>query len=84
MRHVHIGSRSGQSTACKRHKWEHEAHSPTRSTFRDNAAEWRQRLLPTMMRKKPLVAFDELERVHDWRAKLLGRQQFAAVGDEDN
>jgi hypothetical protein len=33
------------------------------------------------MRKKPLLAFDELERVHDWCEKLLGRQQYA-VGDE--
>ena len=38
-------------------------------------------MLPTVMRKKPLLAFDELERAHDWLAKLLGRLQYA-VGDE--
>jgi hypothetical protein len=38
-------------------------------------------LLPTVMRKKPLLAFDELKRAHDLRAKLLGRLQYA-VGDE--
>jgi hypothetical protein len=38
-------------------------------------------LLPTVMRKKTLLAFDELERVHNWSEKLLGRQQYA-VGDE--
>ena len=38
-------------------------------------------MLPTVMRKKPLVAFDELERVHEVSAKLLGRLQYA-VGDE--
>jgi len=79
--HVHIGRRGGQSLARGRHTAEHEAHSPTRRTFRDNAAEGRQRLLPTVMRKKPLLALDELERAHDLRAKLLGRVQLA-VGDE--
>jgi hypothetical protein len=34
------------------------------------------------MRKKPLVAFDVLERAHDLRAKLLGRLQLAVGGDE--
>ena len=81
VRHVHIGRRSGQSLARERHAAEHEAHSPTRRTFRDNAAEGRQRLLPTVMRKKTLVAFDELERAHDCRAKLFGRLQLA-IGDE--
>ena len=38
-------------------------------------------MLPTAMRKKPLVAFEELKRKHDWCEKLLGRQQLAA-GDE--
>ena len=38
-------------------------------------------MLQTVLRKKPLVAFDELERAHNLRAKLLGRQQYA-VGDE--
>ncbi len=33
------------------------------------------------MRKKPLVAFDELERAHDVRAKPRGRLQYA-VGNE--
>jgi hypothetical protein len=79
--HVHIGRRGGKSLARERHIAEHEAHSPTRRTFRDNGAEGRQRLLPTVMRKKPLVAFDELERVHDASVKLLGRLQYA-VGDE--
>jgi hypothetical protein len=79
--HVHIGRRSGQSLARERHTGEHEAHSPTRRTFRDNAAEGRQRLLPMVMRKKPLLAFDELERVHDVSVKLLGRLQYA-VEDE--
>ena len=32
------------------------------------------------MRKKPLLAFDELEHAHDLRAKLLGRRQLAADG----
>jgi hypothetical protein len=50
--HVHTGRRGGQSTARERHTGEHEAHSSTRRTFRDNAAEGRQRLLPTVMRKK--------------------------------
>ena len=79
--HGHIGRRSGQSLARECHTAEHEAHSPARRTFPDNAAEGRQRLLPTVMRKKPLVAFDELERAHDVSAKLLGRLQYA-VGDE--
>ncbi len=35
------------------------------------------------MRKKPLLAFDELERALDLRAKLLGQQQFAVGGDDD-
>jgi hypothetical protein len=38
-------------------------------------------LLPTVMREKPLLAFDALERVRDTREKLLGRLQHAA-GDE--
>jgi hypothetical protein len=79
---VHIGRRSGQSLARERHTGEHEAHSPTRRTFRDIAAERQQRLLPTVMRKKPLRAFDELERAHDLRAKLIGRLQYT-VGDDD-
>jgi hypothetical protein len=79
--HVRIGRRSGQSLARERHAGEHEAHSPTRRTFRDNAAEGQQRLLPTVMRKIPLLEFDALERAHDLRAKLLGRLQLA-VGDE--
>ncbi len=38
------------------------------------------------MRKKPLLAFDELERALDLSAKLLGQPQLAAVGDrvDDN
>jgi hypothetical protein len=70
--HVHIGRCSGQSLARERRAGEHEAQSPTRRTFRDNAAEGRQLWLPTVMRKKTLLAFDELERLHDLRAKLLG------------
>ncbi len=38
-------------------------------------------MLPTVMRKKPILAFDEFELVHDWCEKLLRRQQYA-VGDE--
>ncbi len=38
-------------------------------------------VMPTVMRKKPLLAFDELERAHDWCEKLLGRLQYA-VADE--
>ena len=38
-------------------------------------------MLPTVMRKKPRFAFDELERALDLRAKLRGRLQLA-VGDE--
>ena len=38
-------------------------------------------MLPTVMRKKPLVAIEEIERAHDLRAKLLGRLQYA-VGNE--
>jgi hypothetical protein len=83
VRHVHIGRRSDQSLARERHTGEYEAQSPTRRTFRDNAAEGRQRWLPTVMRKKPLVAFDEFERAHDLRAKLLGRLQLAAGEDDD-
>jgi hypothetical protein len=59
--HVHIGRRSGQSLARERHAGEHEVHSPTRRTFRNIAAEGRQRWLPTVMRKKPLAAFEELK-----------------------
>ena len=36
------------------------------------------------MRKKPLLAFDELERAHDLRAKLLGRRQYAVDGVDEN
>jgi hypothetical protein len=68
-----MGRRSGQSLARERHTGEHKAQSPTRRTFRDNAAEGRQRWLPTVMHKKPLVALEELKRVHDLREKLLGR-----------
>jgi hypothetical protein len=82
--YVRIVRRSGQSLARERHTGEHEAHSPTRRTFRDNVAEGWQRLLPTVMHKKPLVAFDELENAHDLRAKLLGRRQLAANGVDDN
>jgi hypothetical protein len=82
--HVHIGRRSGQPLARERHTGEHEAHSPTRRAFRNNAAEGRQRLLPTVMREKPLLAFDELERAHDVSEKLLGRLQLAVDGDDDN
>ena len=78
----HVGRRGGQPLARERHTGEHEAHWNTRRTFRDNGAEGRQRLLPTVMRKKPLLAFEELERAHDWCEKLLGRLQYA-VGDED-
>ncbi len=35
------------------------------------------------MRKKTLLAFDDLERALDLRAKLLGRQQLATVGNDD-
>ena len=38
-------------------------------------------MLQAVMRKKPLLAFDELEGALDLRAKLLGRLQYA-VGDE--
>jgi hypothetical protein len=38
-------------------------------------------LLPTVMRKKPRLTFDEVERALDLRSKLLGRLQLAA-GDE--
>jgi hypothetical protein len=79
--HVHIGRRSDHSMASERHTGEHDAHSPTRRTLRDNAGEGRQRLLPTVMRKNPLVVFDELERAHDVSAKLLGRLQYS-IGDE--
>jgi hypothetical protein len=68
VRHVRIGRRSDQSLARERHTGEHEAHSPTRRIFRDNAAEGRQRWLPTVMRKKPLLAFDEFEHAHDLTA----------------
>jgi hypothetical protein len=34
-------------------------------------------MLPTVIHKKPLVAFDELEHALDLRAKLLGRLQLA-------
>jgi hypothetical protein len=83
VRHVRIGRRSDQSLARERHTAEHDAHSPTRRTFRDNGAEGRQRLLPTVMRKKPLLAFDDFEHAHDLRAKLLGRLQYAAGDDDD-
>jgi hypothetical protein len=83
---VHIGRRSDQSLARERHTAEHEAqrHSPTRRTFRDNAAEGRQRWLPTVMRKKPLVVLEKLERAayDDVRAKLLGRLQYAVGADD--
>ena len=36
------------------------------------------------MRKKPLLAFDELEHAHDVSVKLLGRLQLAVGGDDDN
>jgi hypothetical protein len=54
MGHVHIGRRSGQSLARERHTGKHEEHRHTRTTFRYNAAEGRQCLLPTVMREKPL------------------------------
>jgi hypothetical protein len=80
--HVRIGRRSGQSLARERHTGEHEAHSPTRRIFRDNAAEGRKRLLlPMVMRKKPRLGFDELEGAHDRSVKLLTLLQLA-VGDE--
>ena len=41
-------------------------------------------MLPTVMRKKPLLECEEPERARDWLAKLLGRQQLAAVGGDDN
>jgi hypothetical protein len=81
VRHVRISRRSGQSLARERHAGEHEAHSHTRRIFRDNAAEGRQRLLPTVMRKKPRLGFDELEGAHDMSVKLLTLLQLA-VSDE--
>jgi hypothetical protein len=71
------------SLARERHTAEHEAHSPTRRTFRDNAAEGRQLWLPTVMRKKPLVVLEKLELAafDDLRAKPRGRLQYA-VGNE--
>jgi hypothetical protein len=83
VRHVRTGRRSDQSLAHERHTAEHEAHSPTRRTFRDSAAEGRQRWLPTVMRKKPLVVLEKLERAahDDLTAKLRGRLQYA-VGNE--
>jgi hypothetical protein len=78
---VHIGRRSGKSLARERHTAEHEAHSPLRRTFRDNAAEGQQSLLPTVMHRTPRLSFDVLDRVHDLSVKLLARLQFA-VGDE--
>ncbi len=77
----------GQSLARERRTGEHEAHSPTRRTFHDNAADGRQRLLQTVLavwrwlRKKPRLSFDELERALDLRSKLRGRPQLA-VSDE--
>ena len=79
--HVRIGRRSGQSLARERHTGEHEAHSPTRRTFRDNAAEGRLRWLPTVISKKTLLEVEELERALDVSVNLLGRLQYA-VGDE--
>ena len=38
-------------------------------------------MLPTVMRKKPLVSLEELERAHDLLAKLLGRRQCAVKDD---
>ena len=77
--------RSGQSLARERHTGEHEAHSPTRRTFRDNAAVGQQRLLPTVIHKNPLVELDALERRFlDWREKLLGRRQYAVDGVDEN
>ncbi len=81
--HVHTGRRGGQSLARERHTAEHAAYSPTRTIYRENGAEGRQRCLPTVqsLRKKPRLGLDELERAHDLRAKLRGRLQFA-VGNE--
>jgi hypothetical protein len=81
--HVRIGRRSDQSLARERHTGEHEAHSPKRRTFRNNAAEGRQRLLPTVLRNQAFLAFDELERALDLRANQLGRRQYAAGDDDD-
>ena len=41
--------------------------------------------MPTVqsLRKQPRLGLEELEREHDWRAKLRGRLQLA-VGDEGN
>jgi hypothetical protein len=50
--HVRIGRRGGQSLARERDTGDHEAHSPTRRTFRDNAAEGRQRWLPTVLAER--------------------------------
>jgi hypothetical protein len=83
----HVGRRGGQSLARERHTGENEAHSPTRRTFSDNAAEGWQLLMPTVLpawrslRKKTRLCIDETERTHDLRAKLRWRQQFAA-GEE--
>ena len=41
-------------------------------------------MLPTVMREKTLLVFEELKRAHDLRAKILGRRQYAADGVDDN
>ena len=84
MGHVRIGWRSGQSLARERHTGKHEAHSPTRRTFRDNAAVGQQRLLPTVIHKKPLLELDALDRFLDLLEKLLGRRQYAVDGVDEN
>ncbi len=84
---MHIGWRSGQSLARDGHTAEHEAHSDTWKTFREDGADERQRFLLMVLaarrslRKKPRLGLQELERTHDLRVKLRGRLQIA-VGDE--
>jgi hypothetical protein len=82
--HVHIGRRKGKSLAHERRTGQHETHSPTRRTFRDYGAKGRQRSLPTVMLKKPLLAFDDIDRALDLRAKLLWRRQLVDVGVNGN
>ena len=85
--HVHIGRRSSQSLARERHTGEHEAHSPTRTTWNKNGSEGRQRLLPTVLPAWRSLSetthchVHELKRALDLRAKLCRRLQLA-IGDD--
>ena len=83
----HLHFLPSKSTARGRHAAAHDAQWHTRRKLREHVTEGRRWFFPLPLhsrrlpRAEPRCRLHELERVHNWRAKLRGRLQ-CAVGDE--